>query len=345
VIRKGGILSITKYHERDISNFKQTVNLLDLVSKDTTLAHVASTGGGEWAGACPFCGGTDRFRVQPAQGEWFCRGCGENRWHDAIDYIERRHGVGFLEALRILGASEPSKQESMPPKKETDIDHEQWIDAAGRFLENCELNLWATDQGERALAYLHKRGLNDDSIRAWRLGCNLTDRHGEKSKWGVNEDVFLPRGIVIPCFDSAGLHYLKIRKPAGMPKYQMVKGSATWLFGLETLRDAEAAFLFEGEFDAMLSNQLFPGVGSIALPAGQKIKETYATWFHDVDRILVCYDNDQPGQKAADALCQYQGFFKAKGFPQGKDFTELFQAQGAQAAFEFLWEVLTDGNQ
>ena len=39
----------------DVSEIKNRVDLLELVSRDTTVKRVASTGGGEWAGACPFC--------------------------------------------------------------------------------------------------------------------------------------------------------------------------------------------------------------------------------------------------------------------------------------------------
>jgi putative DNA primase/helicase len=32
--------------------------------------------GREWTGPCPFCGGTDRFSINPTKGNWFCRGHG-----------------------------------------------------------------------------------------------------------------------------------------------------------------------------------------------------------------------------------------------------------------------------
>jgi phage/plasmid primase-like uncharacterized protein len=42
------------------------------------LKKVASTNGGEWAGPCPGCGGSDRFRVWPVdrggRGSFWCRG-------------------------------------------------------------------------------------------------------------------------------------------------------------------------------------------------------------------------------------------------------------------------------
>ena len=59
----------------DTAVLRQSVDLLALVGADSRLVKVASTRGGEYAGPCPFCGGEDRFRVQPEQGQWFCRQC------------------------------------------------------------------------------------------------------------------------------------------------------------------------------------------------------------------------------------------------------------------------------
>ena len=57
-------------------------------------------------GACPFCGGTDRFVVWPEQGETgrgWCRQCG---WQgDAIQLLRDRDGLNFAEAKRTLGLS------------------------------------------------------------------------------------------------------------------------------------------------------------------------------------------------------------------------------------------------
>jgi hypothetical protein len=48
----------------------EQTDLLILATRDSQLKRVANTGGGEWAGACPFCGGVDRFRVQPNKQPW-----------------------------------------------------------------------------------------------------------------------------------------------------------------------------------------------------------------------------------------------------------------------------------
>jgi hypothetical protein len=54
---------------------KQSVDLLALVGRVVALKRMASTNGGEYAGPCPFCGGTDRFHVWPAGDPpgWWCR--------------------------------------------------------------------------------------------------------------------------------------------------------------------------------------------------------------------------------------------------------------------------------
>ena len=48
-----------------VKALKRKVNLLSLIGSNVSLHKVARTGGGEYAGPCPFCGGTNRFRVQP----------------------------------------------------------------------------------------------------------------------------------------------------------------------------------------------------------------------------------------------------------------------------------------
>jgi hypothetical protein len=86
-----------------------TINLLDLIGTD--LKKVASTRGGEYAGACPFCGGKDRMRVQPEKGQWWCRQCSPNEhWQSAADYVMRRDNVTFKEAMARLGLSLPEPE-------------------------------------------------------------------------------------------------------------------------------------------------------------------------------------------------------------------------------------------
>jgi hypothetical protein len=77
------------------------MDLLAVIQQDTPLKRVAATGGGEYAGACPWCAGTDRFRVWPARGRYWCRQC--LRRGDLIQYLRDYRGLSFQEAARLAG--------------------------------------------------------------------------------------------------------------------------------------------------------------------------------------------------------------------------------------------------
>ena len=61
---------------------------------------------GEYAGPCPSCGGDDRFiiRTRPEDGNnpnYWCRQCGIRG--DALDYLTKERGMGFVDAMQQLG--------------------------------------------------------------------------------------------------------------------------------------------------------------------------------------------------------------------------------------------------
>jgi DNA primase len=72
----------------------QTADLYTLIGQDTVLKKASGTHGGEYQGACPFCGGKDRFRVWPNDTKpgWWCRMC--EKGGDAIQYL-REKGYTF----------------------------------------------------------------------------------------------------------------------------------------------------------------------------------------------------------------------------------------------------------
>src|SRR5712692_6483988 len=97
---------------RDNSNFS-SYSFLNL---HPDMRRVSSSGGGEYAGPCPFCGGKDRFRCWPAKGRAWCRQCG---WKgDAIQLLRDRDGLSFTEAKRALGLSiEPASRQAIAKQR------------------------------------------------------------------------------------------------------------------------------------------------------------------------------------------------------------------------------------
>src|SRR6266704_4378691 len=74
------------------------------VEKDTPVKYVSTSRGGQYHGPCPWCGGTDRFRLQPSYGTygWFAGNqCG--RKGSAVDYLIGKRGYSKGKALATLG--------------------------------------------------------------------------------------------------------------------------------------------------------------------------------------------------------------------------------------------------
>ena len=67
-------------------------------------ADVHLVGPGHWkTGPCHFHGGSDSLRVNVKSGGWVCMACGA-KGGDVLAYHMQRHGLGFVEAARELGA-------------------------------------------------------------------------------------------------------------------------------------------------------------------------------------------------------------------------------------------------
>src|ERR1700690_4522867 len=83
----------------DIQTIKQTVGIIPLLGYEPKKA------GAYHVGACPFCGGTDRFTVKntPTGDRWHCRQCGDGKYHTVIDFVMKRDNCNFKTALKTLG--------------------------------------------------------------------------------------------------------------------------------------------------------------------------------------------------------------------------------------------------
>jgi len=319
----------------DLDAIKRRHDLLGVIGPDTHLKRVAGTEGGEYAGPCPFCGGTDRLRVQPQRGRWFCRQCTgspeQAGWHDVIDYVQRRDNLSFTEACERLGGDgrKGSPQRATPPpppQPELSLKEPppaDWQERAWRIVEGCEAKLWADGWAAVRRWLNEERGLADETIRRWRLGFNAADRelHG----------IWTPRGVTIPRWHGETLWTVNVRRgQAAKPKYQQVKGGRTGLFGLDTLQDHSAAVIAEGEFDAMLLHQEAGDlVGVITLgSASSRHFETWLPWLLRAERLLVCYDNDAEGRKGLEFWLETTKRAREMRVPEGKDVTDFWRAGG-----------------
>ena len=248
----------------------------DLAVRSLDPRRVSGTHGGEYHSPCPACGGHDRFHVWPGQGEagtWWCRGC--DKGGDAIQYLMDFCGKTFKEAAAAIGRDlqdlplAPTTPRQRKKPTFTPAEHkppaDQWRVKASAFVD------WAHKQlmeNPGQLAYLAGRGIDEASVRRYRLGYNPGENgrpaiYRARSAWGLPKEMkngrqkplWIPRGIVIPLIIDDIVHRIRIRRekadltPGFNQPYFVIPGSsaATMILG----NNARAFIVTEAELDAM----------------------------------------------------------------------------------------------
>jgi DNA primase len=311
------------------------MNILELIQADGfQYKKVASTRGGEYHGPCPFCGGNDRFRIQPAKDRFYCRGCEKSG--DSVQYLRDFKGMSYFDALLALGR-EPdySMIKSKPiltPKAETPPPPEAWQERASSFAMQSQAILWDS-AGDKMRQWLHtEKGLNDETIRKAGLGYNPTDIYEPRATWGLpsalndqgkEKKQWLPAGLVIPFLQDGKVQRLRIRRtnPGDGNRYIIVSGSSSAPMAWH--KDQGAAVIVESELDGLLLSQEAGDLCAVvALGSAQAKPDTRTdTLLKSAKTILVSLDTDEAGAKAAWDFWpkQYGKKFKRWHCLKGKD--------------------------
>ncbi len=163
---------------------------------------------------------------------------------------------------------------------------------------------------------LQRRGITGETARRWGLGYNPRWHKAAGTSWGLSDgrEVWLPRGLVIPCFHGADLWYLKVRifgkdgrpvrkSPRGS-KYLQVPGSRPALFGTEHFGGHPQVLLAESELDAILAWQEAGDLLDVASlgGAGKRLSVRWMVPLLRYRRILLAYDRDAAGRQGAQHL-------------------------------------------
>lgn len=313
----------------DLESVKRSADLLAICQALTPLKKHSNTNGGEWCGPCPFCGGEDRFYVQPLANpfpRWACRQCTPGG-DTVIGLVARRDNLDpkrdFVEICnRATGGTVPTTtkrapQTTRPAYSPPAMD---WQKAAAGVIEKCQEQLWQPG-GEKWLQYLRNRGLKDLIIKYFRLGCSS----GE-----IINGLFVPKGVLIPCVVAGEIWYLKVRQPPEFTeKYKLVIGSRpAALFNADNLSSEGVSLFCEGEFDCMIAwQELFDVIPAATMGASTNTPDlaTWGAYLISQRVILSAYDSDQAGEEGSDRLYKLAGNrVKLCPVPSGKDINEFY---------------------
>lgn len=297
---------------------------MDIVG--SSLKRVGNTHGGEFAGPCPGCGGTDRFRVWPEEGRFWCRQC--NRKGDAIQFLRDFRGMDFHAACAALGETDrlETPRHKDAPQKPMQPDRD-WRDRAAAVVDACEAALWSGN-APGALVWLNTRGLDEPALRRYHIGFS---GGGEIAGHRVE------RGITIPWIEDGDVTHVNIRRSVRSeqdgPRYRGVTGGHPGVFGRDHRAGRDVLVLTEGELDCLLLAQEAGDLVDVWTLGGcaRRLGMEWGWSLAPYRRVLIAYDSDEPGERGAAEIIGAWGrrFERAapSAVPPGKDISDAF-AQG-----------------
>src|SRR2546423_10232150 len=154
-----------------LDELRTRISLVGLVGRRVRLTRK----GREYAGLCPFHNEkTPSFYVVDDKNFFHCFGCGAHG--DAIGYVMRAENLDFIEAVERLAAEAGlAVPQQTPLERERAQRQKTLLEALAAALDFYEKQLWSS-AGVRAREYLTKRGLDEETIRRFRLGWAPDDR-------------------------------------------------------------------------------------------------------------------------------------------------------------------------
>ena len=338
-----------------IARLKQKVSVQRLAESQGV---ILKRHGADLIGLCPFHDDKEpSLVITPKQNLWHCLGvcqCGGS----VIDWVMKAEGVSFRHATELLLADyNPSLVADSGPVKHATV--RKLPTALEHNAEDAKLLRQVIDyyhetlkQSPEALAYLEKRGLADsEAIGRFKLGFanrSLGYRLPAKNRKegaairGQLQRIGLLRSsgheqfngsIVIPVMDEAGniteVYGRKIndnlRKDT--PKHLYLPGPHAGVWNSEALKASPELILCESLIDALTF--WCAGYRNVTASYGTEgLTADHLTAFkqHKTERVLIAYDRDEAGNKAADKLAKQlmtEGLdIYRLQFPKGMDANE-----------------------
>ncbi len=356
-----------------VDQVRQVANIIDIASQYTTLRKR----GKRHVGLCPFHSEKDpSFTVDEEKQLFHCFGCGTGG--DIFTLVMEKENLSFPEALKYLAQkyniSLPQERLGSPKRLK---EKEKLFKINQMALAFFKKNLFNTREGQKALAYLEKRNIPENTIQELKIGYAL-------NSWDSLLSFFQGKGITPPLLEKSGLviprekkegYYDRFRGRIIFPIFDVngkvvafggrtivdadpkylnspdtpVYSKGELLYGLnfckESIREEGEVILVEGYTD--FTSLYGKGIANIAASLGTSLTS------HQVilakrfaPRIILSYDADAAGEKAAlraISLCfENEVQIKIMDLPLNTDPDNFINKQGP-AAFNKLVETSTPG--
>jgi DNA primase len=351
-----------------LDQLRERVSLAEIVGRRVKLTRR----GRDYVGLCPFHKEkSPSFNVVEDKNFYHCFGCGAHG--DVIGFVMNTDNLAFPEAVEMLartaGLEVPQPTRAERERFERQAGLHDALEAACAFFERT----LDTPAGRDARLYLERRGLDEATIRRFRLGFAPDGRTALRQALGpeFGESLLLEAGllrqpeqggdpfdyfrnrIIFPIGDRGGkvIAFGGRVMGDGQPKYLnspetplFHKGSV--LYGWAQARAAAArepsAIVTEGYMDVIALQRA--GFGTAVAPLGTALTEQQLEelWRLGPEPVL-CFDGDAAGQRAAGRALERALPMLKPGcslrfatLPPGEDPDTLILRQGVEAMREVL---------
>ncbi len=193
------------------------------------------------------------------------------------------------------------------------------------YYEECQFNLYQSQERSIAQNYLFNRGITLESAIPTEIGFDPNWVNPKAPNIKPSPRIILPKGT--------NSYSARSIDPNCDPKYKIVKVNTDNFFNFQSLtNDNNILFITEGEFDCLSMLECKVDAISIGGTSGVNKLIEYINENPDFKKhLIISLDNDIAGKKAQDELIRqlevsYKNFSVANLSDEYKDINDLFQS-------------------
>jgi DNA primase catalytic core len=288
--------------------------------------------GKDYLGLCPFHDDREpSLVISPEKNLWHCLGaCGEGG--DVINWMMKSQGVSFRHAVELLRDGDFSHLAAQPVKRTTVTKLDSPLDTSAEdqalLMQVVDYYHETLKSDADGLSYLEKRGLSREALEHFKLGVanrTLGYRLPEKNRKAGAEvrgrlqslGILRESGhehfngsLVIPVVNGGQVLEIYGRKlndnlRKGTPYHLYLPGQHQGVFNIEALQSSKEIILCESLIDALTFwSAGFRNVTTSYGVNGFTDDLLDAFKQHKTERVLIAYDRDAGGEKAAADLAE-----------------------------------------